>query len=96
MFYLLQAAPVKTINASLSSNMTLTNISGSNVVLTTESSTNLSADIIYNNASSNTSDILQSPGLINLTENTFLLVYGMSLVGIILLQLAKGFAGAKV
>ena len=96
MFYLLQAAPVKSINASLPSNMTLPNISRSNVVLTTESSTNLSADIIYNNASSNTSDILQSNGLINLTENTFLLVYGMSLLGIILLQLAKGFAGAKV
>ena len=65
-------------------------------MLTTESSANLSADSIYNNASSNTSDILQSTGLINLTENTFLLVYGMSLLGIILLQLAKGFAGAKV
>ena len=72
------------------------NISGSDVVLTTMSSTNLSADIIYSNASSNTSDVLQSTGLINLTENTFLLVYGMSLLGIILLQLAKGFAGAKV
>ena len=85
MSFNLQAESKSPVNASNNSEWS-SNLSNT--------STEMSTVIAPNNSDIGTAS--QSSWIANITQDTYLLVYAVSLAGIIILQLVKGFAGAKV
>lgn len=101
----LQARPQSPVNASNSSEWDST-LSDASVEMSTLISPNFitagnvdrTSDLTasFLNGTSDIGTTSQASWLANITQETYLIVYAVSLAGMIILQLVKGFAGAKV